>query len=76
MIDLLSVETEADRDELRGYIIQHFEKTNSRIAKKILDNWMEVESQFVKVFPKDYQRVLAKQRSENSDEDLSIRRKL
>ena len=70
MIDLLSVETEADRDELRGYIIQHFEKTNSRIAKKILDNWMEVESQFVKVFPKDYQRVLAKQRSENSDEEL------
>ena len=70
MIDLFSIKAEEDRDELRGFIIKHFEKTNSRIAKKILDNWMEVESQFVKVFPKDYQRVLAKQRSENRDEEL------
>ena len=36
MIDLLSVEAEEDKNELRGFIIKHFEKTNSRIAKKIL----------------------------------------
>ena len=37
------------------------------MAKKILDNWMEVQPQFIKVFPKDYSRVLAKLNSENKD---------
>jgi glutamate synthase domain-containing protein 3 len=70
MIDLFSIKTQEDKNELRGFILQHFEKTGSRVAKKILDNWMEVEKQFVKVFPKDYQRVLAKINSENKDEEL------
>ena len=70
MIDLYSLESQDDKNELRGFIINHFEKTDSKVAKKILDNWMEVESQFVKVFPKDYQRVLEQQKSENRDEEL------
>ncbi len=70
MIDLFPLKSQVDKNELRGFIINHFEKTNSKVAKKILDNWMEVESQFVKVFPKDYQRVLAKQSAENKDEEL------
>lgn len=68
MIDLFPLKTQEDKNELRNLIINHFEKTNSKVAKKILDNWMEVESQFVKVFPKDYQRVLEKIKSENKDE--------
>jgi glutamate synthase domain-containing protein 2/glutamate synthase domain-containing protein 1/glutamate synthase domain-containing protein 3 len=70
MVDLFSLESQEDKNELRGFIITHFEKTNSRAAKKVLDNWMEVESQFVKVFPKDYQRVLSKLHSEKKDEEL------
>ena len=70
MVDLYNIESQDDKNELRNFIINHFDKTNSRIAKKILDNWMEVESQFVKVFPKDYQRVLAKSISENMNEEL------
>jgi len=69
MIDLFPVESQADKDELREMIIKHFEYTNSRIAKRVLDNWMEVQPQFIKVFPKDYQRVLAI-KQENKLEEL------
>ncbi len=70
MIDLHNVESQEDINVLRNMIIKHFEKTNSKVAKKVLDNWMEIQSQFIKVFPKDYQRVLAKINSENRDEEL------
>jgi len=70
MVDLFTVDSQEDKNELRGLIIKHFEKTNSRVAKKVLDNWIEIQPQFIKVFPKDYQRVLAKLKSENRDEEL------
>ena len=70
MVDLFPISSQDDKNELRGFILEHFEQTGSKVAKKILDNWMEVEKQFVKVFPKDYQRVLAKLNSENLDEEL------
>lgn len=70
MIDLFGLQGDEDRNELRGMIINHFEMTQSGVAKKVLDNWMEIEKQFVKVFPKDYQRVLAKNVSEDKDEEL------
>jgi glutamate synthase domain-containing protein 2/glutamate synthase domain-containing protein 1/glutamate synthase domain-containing protein 3 len=70
MVDLFNISNQTDRNELREMIIKHFEYTNSRIAKKVLDNWMEVEKQFIKVFPKDYQRVLAKIEAEKNNAEL------
>lgn len=70
MVDLFSITTQEDKDEMRSLILKHFEKTGSSIAKKILDNWMEVEKQFIKVFPKDYQRVLTKMNEKNKDQEL------
>jgi len=70
MVDLFLIQSQDNKNEVREMIIKHFEYTNSSIAKKVLDNWMEVEKQFIKVFPKDYQRVLAKMKSENKDEEL------
>ena len=70
MVELYPVETQEDKNELRGLIIKHFEYTKSRVAKKVLDNWMEVQPQFIKVYPTDYQRVLEKAAIENKDEEL------
>ena len=39
-------------------IERHFNYTESSVAKFILDNWKDESKYFVKVFPKDYQRVL------------------
>ena len=70
MVDLFPIDLQEDKNELRDMIIKHFEYTQSKIAKKVLDNWMEVEKQFIKVFPKDYQRVLARIESEKRNEEL------
>jgi glutamate synthase domain-containing protein 3 len=40
-------------------IARHAEATHSPQAKWILENWEQVLPKFVKVFPKEYKRVLA-----------------
>ena len=58
MVDLDPVESEEDVAELRGLIEQHLQYTESTVAQNVLDNWEESLSQFVKVMPQDYKRVL------------------
>lgn len=53
---LVSIE---DILELKAMIKKHFLYTDSPVAKGILDEWDKHMSQFVKVMPTDYKRVLA-----------------
>ncbi|MBT8145938.1 MAG: glutamate synthase large subunit [Gammaproteobacteria bacterium] len=57
--DLEQVSTAADINELKQLIENHREYTDSPVAKKILASWEDSLSQFVKVMPTDYKRVLA-----------------
>jgi len=50
---------DADEDVVLRFLTQHVKYTGSLRAKAILDNWANARSQFVKVFPKEYQRALA-----------------
>src|SRR5215208_6189511 len=50
--------TTDDALELRGYVEEHFERTGSPVAERILDSWDEQLSRFVKVMPHDYKRAL------------------
>ena len=58
MVDLESVEDEEDIERLRSLIEEHHLHTMSTVAKKILDTWEDVLPKFVKVYPRDYRRVL------------------
>ncbi len=58
MVDLVSIEESADSQELKTLIEKHFNSTASTVAKKILERWHDVLPQFVKVYPKDYRRVI------------------
>jgi len=58
MVGLEKVETEDDIAELKQLIELHQNYTDSDIAAEILDRWDETLSQFVKVMPTDYKRVL------------------
>ena len=49
---------------MRGLIQEHLERTGSDVAARILDDWDEVSSRFVKVFPADFKRVLAELEAE------------
>jgi glutamate synthase domain-containing protein 2/glutamate synthase domain-containing protein 1/glutamate synthase domain-containing protein 3 len=58
MVDLEPVTIIEDRDTLHQLVEEHFEKTKSPVASRILDSWPDKLSQFVKVMPRDYRRVL------------------
>jgi glutamate synthase domain-containing protein 3 len=66
MVDLEDVETESDKMELRALLEEHRQRTGSRNAARVLDNWNTMLPMFVKVMPRDYKRVIAvrKQRAE------------
>ena len=58
MVDLFPIRREEDRHELKTFISSHYGYTKSTVAQYILDNWQEVLPQFVKVYPKEYRRVI------------------
>ena len=57
MVDLDPVNNE-DVEELKTMIENHFRNTGSTVAQFILDDFENQLKNFVKVFPKDYKRVL------------------
>ncbi|MCR9292709.1 MAG: glutamate synthase large subunit [bacterium] len=56
-----------DKAELLEMIRNHYNFTESSVAKYVVDNWPEVLQQFVKVMPVDYKRVL-KERAQHDEE--------
>ena len=58
LVDLYSVVEEDDIITLRMMIEQHRLNTGSVLAKDILFNFEDILPKFVKVFPRDYKRVL------------------
>jgi glutamate synthase domain-containing protein 3 len=59
MVELEDVSADGDEQELRTMIERHFRHTESNVAKRILADWDNVLSKFVKVMPVDYKRALA-----------------
>ena len=73
MVDL---ETVADDDVLllQHLLTRHMKLTGSAVAKKLLAQWNDTRSRFVKVMPRDYKRVLqaeAKARAESREPKFS-----
>jgi len=59
MVDLAPLEGADDITEVRRLIERHIERTSSARARQVLDAWDEFRPKFVKVIPRDYQRMLA-----------------
>ena len=57
--ELDKVSTAADITDLKQLIKNHRDYTGSPVAEKILANWEDSLTRFVKVMPTDYKRVLA-----------------
>jgi len=62
MVDLEPVEDPEDQAELAQILQNHYALTNSSSAKRILQSWANYISYFVKVYPKDYRRVVEAKR--------------
>ena len=64
-VDLVSVEEPDDVQQLRTLIEEHFQNTQSSVAKKVLDDWEATLPKFIKVYPSDYRRVLEERKRQN-----------
>ncbi|KAJ4825686.1 glutamate synthase [NADH] [Turnera subulata] len=64
LVDLDKVEEEEDIMTLRMMVQQHQRHTNSQLAKEVLEDFEKLLPKFIKVFPRDYKRVLASMREE------------
>jgi glutamate synthase (NADH) len=58
LVALERIDSPEESDEIYDYIKEHVETTGSSLGQEMLDNWDTRASQFVKVFPEDYKRVL------------------
>ncbi|CAH9110211.1 unnamed protein product [Cuscuta europaea] len=58
LVDLDRVEDEDDIMTLKMMIQQHQRNTNSKVAKEVLADFDNVLPKFIKVFPREYKRVL------------------
>jgi glutamate synthase (NADPH) large chain len=71
MVDIETL-TEEDKAEIRKMIEQHLEYTGSSPAKIVLDDWDNLSGGFVKVMPRDYKAVLAKQKAQKELEEPAV----
>ncbi|KAK1392238.1 Glutamate synthase (NADH) [Heracleum sosnowskyi] len=66
LVDLDKVEEEDDITTLRMMIQQHQRHTGSQLAKEVLADFDNLLPSFIKVFPRDYKRVLANLKKEET----------
>jgi len=59
MVDLFRIESETDEIILKKLIEEHLNLTDSEAAGKILSDWNNSVAKFLKVFPRDFQKVLS-----------------
>lgn len=66
LVDLDKVEKEEDIMTLRMMIQQHQRHTNSQLAKEVLADFDNLLPKFIKVFPRDYKRVIESMKQEEA----------
>jgi glutamate synthase domain-containing protein 3 len=64
MVELEVMEAEEDIAELRELVDKHFKLTGSAVARDALGDWDNALTEFVKVMPTDYKRVLAEMKKQ------------
>jgi len=59
MVDLdpLSIK---DEEQILSLLRKHINLTGSKVAQQLLKNWNKASGQFVKVYPKEYKKVIEK----------------
>jgi glutamate synthase (NADPH/NADH) large chain len=49
-----------DEEQIQALLRKHVSLTGSKLAQKLLSNWDRVSTQFIKVYPKEYKKVIEK----------------
>ncbi|MCL7051202.1 hypothetical protein MKW94_025137 [Papaver nudicaule] len=69
LVDLDKVEEEEDKMTLMMMIQQHQRHTKSELAKEILADFDNLLGKFIKVFPRDYKRVLQEMKAQSGQKE-------
>ncbi|MFN3149453.1 glutamate synthase large subunit [Bremerella sp.] len=72
MVELERLDNPSDIVEVKGLIQMHAKYTQSPVAEKILADWETAVTQFVKVMPIDYKRVLNERMQHDEEEDVQL----
>ena len=67
LVDLLPVEGKEDIITLKNLIKEHFQYTRSSVAENILVDWETTLPFFVKVYPRDYRRVIEERKRKEQE---------
>ncbi len=59
-LNIDAVELEEDKIQLKQLIQNHYQATSSPLAKRIVDNWEDYLSKFIKVLPEEYRKALVR----------------
>ncbi|MDB5392021.1 MAG: glutamate synthase large subunit, partial [Planctomycetaceae bacterium] len=70
MVDLDPLLDE-DVVKVQTLLKKHIEKTESERAQYVLENWDRLQSKFIKVFPKDFKRVILERKAKAEKEKLA-----
>jgi glutamate synthase (NADPH/NADH) large chain len=49
-----------DEEQIMALLRKHVSLTGSKLAQKLINNWNQVSTQFIKVYPKEYKKVIEK----------------
>ncbi|KAJ6764800.1 FAD NADPH DEHYDROGENASE/OXIDOREDUCTASE [Salix koriyanagi] len=71
LVDLDKVEEEEDIMTLKMMIQQHQRHTNSHLAREVLADFDNLLPKFIKVYPRDYKRVLANMKEESASKEAA-----
>jgi glutamate synthase domain-containing protein 3 len=60
-----------ESEELRGWVVEHHERTSSQVAARLLDDWQGTLNKIIKVMPHDYKRALAEQLAAEGEAEVA-----
>ena len=66
MVELETMQDSEDIAELERMVTNHRDLTGSTVAAALLEDWQNALTQFVKVMPSDYKRVLEERKKQVS----------
>ncbi len=69
-VDLVPVEEDEDIETLKTMIQDHLKYTKSTVAQDVLNRWEEILPQFIKVYPREYRKVLEERKKKRMQESL------
>lgn len=71
LVDLVSLE-EDDVALVKGLVKEHVDLTGSTVGERVLKDWVQLQSKFIKVYPRDFRRVLEERKKQEQEQSAGV----